>query len=155
MPQAENLQPDLEPAPNPRIVAPDRNELQTLEEILQLIQARRDQIAEALDPIIREVQKDLDALEGTSFSSFEENRTLVNAINALLSRLGMRIECAKKDCGAPSYVRCTDSSKTGAFQFEHKENGRKTHHQGKNELPRLKIIPAREGGNSRSESGNC
>lgn len=124
---------------------PDRNTVQTLPQILELIAARHTQIGAALAPIIDDVQADLDVLAGKKFSSFTENKTLATAIQQLLNRLGeLRVKCLKDGCHEPALLRCTNSkfSPMGSFHFEHSTRSQKTRHLGLKSLPRLMLTQA-------------
>lgn len=124
------------------LLVPPRKSVKTLADILKLIEARHAQIAEALAPIISEVQADLDVLAGVTFPTFEEKRTLATAIQQLLNHLGdLRVECLKEDCHQPAILRCTTGkfSINGSFHFEHSTEGIKTRHLGPKALPHLKL----------------
>jgi hypothetical protein len=98
-------------------------------------------VTELLKPLIAELQTTLTALEGKSFG-FETNKKIIEAVQAQLQRLGMRVCCPR--CGGAAIPRCraTQSAKAGSFQFEHYQEGRQTNHGGGTTFPVLNLIPA-------------
>lgn len=98
-------------------------------------------VSELLKPLVADLQETLSTLEGKSFG-FETNKALIEAIQAQLQRLGMRVSCPR--CGAAAIPRCraTQTAKDGSFQFEHYQDGRQTNHGGGTIFPALKLIPA-------------
>jgi len=111
----------------------------SLAEFERLRAKRSDQIERALEPIVRQLQNDLDQLAGTSFLTFEENKQLARGIQALLNLLHLRVKC--NGCGQPATLRCSKvtGSRNGSFQFSHSTGTRKTNHCGSGVLPRLVI----------------
>ena len=120
----------------------DRNggEVQTLQQVLQLIQARHDEISAALQPIIERVQKDLNSLEGIAFDTLTDNKTMTREIQHLLNRLGVAVRCLR--CHEPARIRCGKAGalETGAFQFDHAPAGHRTSHGGSRRLPQLTLV---------------
>jgi hypothetical protein len=131
--------PELGEESEDRVNILDRNEVQTFQQVLQLIQSRHNQIAAVLSTIIGEVQRDLFALEGLSFG-LDENKKMASEIQGLLNRLGVDVRCL--GCHEPAKIRCgkAGASKTGAFQFDHAPGGRRTFHCGSRALPHLTLV---------------
>lgn len=98
-------------------------------------------LSDLLKPLAAELQTALSALEGKSFG-FQMNKKVIEAIQAQLQRLGMRVCCPR--CGAAAIPRCraTASAKDGSFQFEHYQEGKQTNHGGGTTFPVLKLISA-------------
>jgi hypothetical protein len=97
-------------------------------------------LSELLEPLKGELQELLEGLEGHSFG-LASNKSLTDAIQMLLTRLGLRVRCPR--CKAPAHIRCraTKTAKDGSFQFEH-SGGRQTNHGGGTMFPKLKLVPA-------------
>jgi len=101
-----------------------------------------DHLADLQRPVVKQVQQFLDQLEGQSFGSLEANQAVASALQFLLNRLGLRVECPR--CGRPAIFRCRSSRSptTPSFQFEHFEEGRRTNHVGTTTWPALRLVPA-------------
>ena len=75
--------------------------------------------AAARQPLIDAVNLSLVHLTGKSFQSFEANQRLVNALAEFARSLGLRFECQKPGCGAPSslVLNTPQGMPAGAFSF--------------------------------------
>ena len=99
------------------------------------------QFTAARQPLIDAVNRSLAPLEGRSFGSFEANQAVVNTLSEFARVLGLRFECQKPACGAPSaLVLLPGNARDGAFAFRHSG----TNHGGRATLPPLRLIPAKE-----------
>lgn len=97
----------------------------------------------ARQPLIDAVNLSLIHLSGKSFRSFEANRQLADALTEFAVSLGLRFECPKPGCGAPSRLVLSAPPRMpqGAFFFRHMgPSGGPTTHVGASTLPVLRLI---------------
>jgi hypothetical protein len=94
-------------------------------------------------PVRSALQNLLDELAGQSFGALEDNQAVTREVQAILSRLGLRVVCPKPGCGEPAYLRCAaaGNSKKGVFQFDHATTPRRTH-LGSAVFPRMMLTDA-------------
>lgn len=113
--------------------------LETVDSQIQSLHGGR--ILPALQRYLNDVQQQVAQLPGGSYGSFEANKAFVDSLNAVLHRLGARLECST--CGRPAGLFIQQgTTKAGSFIFRHRTAGLRTHHGGKTSLPVLKLIPA-------------
>jgi hypothetical protein len=128
----------------------ERRIVQTLDQILDALRRRNEEIDAAHQPIIEATQDDLRRLEGHSEGSLEANQTLTDLIMAVSDGLRRAFACQRVDddgtvCGHPAQLRCRPAKgqqyAAGKFQFEHSIDGRQTNHGGYNAIPPLILVP--------------
>ena len=93
-------------------------------------------------PVRLEFQMLLNALEGKSFESIEENQAIADMLQELADRLQLRFQCPK--CDQPAVLECRQagSAKRGTFQFRHPIQRRHVNHFSSTKLPALQLIDA-------------
>ncbi len=91
-------------------------------------------------PLRERLQSFLEESEGTLFDTLDAKRQFTSTFNALLGRLGLRVECPT--CGNPATLRAgmAGNAKAGVFRFEHVKARKTTHHHGRTRLPPLQLI---------------
>ncbi len=113
------------------------------------LEALSDRVARSQEPIVGELQRVLDSLEGCSFETLEESREVTATINDLLDRLGLMVSCPKVGCGEPSRLLCHGgtTSRLGSFQFSHRDSasGKWVLHLGVSRLPKLTLVSRSKG----------
>jgi hypothetical protein len=89
------------------------------------------------EPTIPEVEKLINRLGGKSFGSFEANHIAAQELQGLLSDLGLRVACPKKNCGQPAslYHRVAGRARNGVFVFSHAGTAGTAYHAGSSWLP--------------------
>jgi predicted RNA-binding Zn-ribbon protein involved in translation (DUF1610 family) len=92
--------------------------------------------------IRRAVEGAVRGLAGMNCGSFAANRAMAKSVQVLLAENGLRLVCP--ECGQPAILRCqrAGTSKTGAFQYDHTVDGRRTFHGGSTSFPLATVVPA-------------
>jgi hypothetical protein len=115
-------------------------------EFLRLLDDCDDQVFQALAPVKKRIEILFKRLESRSFGTLEANKAITARIRDLLNRIGFRVECLRDGCHEPAFLLCQGPSTMpqGAFQFQHRYNGRLTAHCGFPTIPPLKLVPQPE-----------
>ena len=126
--------PDIEHA-SPEHASPEH----TLESVAE-------SFAVSLAPLRRELQRVLDRMAGTEFHSFEVARETAQKVQSLMQHLGVRAECPKT--GLPGNLRHRQAkrTKTGTFQIEIVEDGKRTSRFSSTTFPPIVLVAAPEDG---------
>ena len=99
--------------------------------------------AEVAHPIVHKLGELLRSCEGKEFGSLEANRAFARGLRRLLTRHGLRIECAQ--CGTPSIIECTRVGPNGQFRYVHRGASTRVH-GGTAKLPSLSLTQAPKDG---------
>lgn len=120
--------------------------LDDVSEVLRLLDGFDGQVVQALVPVKERLEMLFKRLEGRAFGSLEANKAVTARIRDLLNRIGYRVECLRDGCHEPAFLLCQGPSSMpeGAFQFQHRYNGRLTAHCGFPKIPPLKLVPQPE-----------
>ncbi|PNY38045.1 hypothetical protein C2E31_04630 [Rhodopirellula baltica] len=86
------------------------------------------------------IQAQLGQMSGRSLETIDQNRELVQSIQAMLDSHGLRVRCTQ--CGQPAILRVSPraGARAGVFVFDHTVDGRRTFHGGRIVMPEIRLV---------------
>lgn len=90
-----------------------------------------------------EVQRLLDHLEGFAQTvEFQRKSDLAKRLRALMSSLGLKVECPRDDCRRPGAldVQKVGATSRGQWRVNHRDKSLRASHSASTEAPRFKVV---------------